>query len=202
MKTVMKNLPKMKRCTGKNEYEAVVIGCSAGGIEALSEILPSLSGDMSCPVLIVQHISPETDGFLAHFLDESCQVTVKEAEDGEDIKSGFVYVAPANYHLLVEKNRNLSLSVDSHVNYSRPSIDVLFETASWVYQEHLIGILLTGASADGSQGLKSVQEQGGMTVVQDPSTAMVPFMPQSALDLIQVDHLLSLEKISTLLSNL
>jgi len=127
---------------------------------------------------------------------------VKEAEDGENIQPGIVYIAPANYHLLVEKDRNLSLSVDRQVNYSRPAIDVLFETASWAYQKTLVGILLTGASNDGSLGLRSIQEQGGMTVVQDPSTAVAPFMPQSALDLIKVDHLLSLEKISTLLRNL
>jgi two-component system chemotaxis response regulator CheB len=202
MKTRMKNLPNMKKCTGKSKFEAVVIGCSTGGIDALLEILPSLPGDLGFPVLIVQHISPDTDGFLAHFLDESCQVSVKEAEDGEDIQSGFVYIAPANYHLLLEKDRNLSLSVDSHVNYSRPSIDVLFETASWVCQKNLVGILLTGASSDGSRGLRSIQEQGGMTVVQDPSTAIAPFMPQSALDLIEVDHLLSLKKISALLRKL
>lgn len=127
---------------------------------------------------------------------------MKEAEDGENIQPGIVYIAPANYHLLVEKDRNLSLSVDRQVNYSRPAIDVLFETASWAYQKTLVGILLTGASNDGSLGLRSIQEQGGMTVVQDPSTAVAPFMPQSALDLIKVDHLLSLEKISTLLRNL
>jgi two-component system chemotaxis response regulator CheB len=202
MKTGMKNLPNMKKCIGKSEFEAVVIGCSAGGIEALTVILPSLPRDIPWPVLIVQHISPDMDGFFVRFLDESCQVKVKEAEDGEDIQPGIIYIAPANYHLLVEKDRTLSLSVDSRVNYSRPSIDVLFETASWVYQKNLVGILLTGASADGSHGLKSIQEQGGMTVVQDPSTAAVPFMPQSALDLIKVDQLLSLEKISTLLRKL
>ncbi len=202
MKPVIKNLPNMKKCTGKSELEAVVIGCSAGGIEALSEILPSLPGDMPIPVLIVQHISPDTDGFLVHFLDESCPVKVKEAEDGEDIQPGIVYIAPANYHLLVEKDRSLSLSVDSHVNYSRPSIDILFETASWVYRENLVGILLTGANSDGSRGLKTVQEQGGLTVVQDPSTASAPFMPQSAFDLIKVDHSLPLEEITTLLRNI
>ena len=192
----------MNEYTGKNKFEAVVMGCSTGGIEALTEILSALPAHYSLPLLIVQHLSPASDDFSARYLDESCQVSVKEAEDAEEIQPGVVYIAPANYHLLVETDRHLSLSVDKPVHFSRPSIDVLFETASWVFKEQLVGILLTGANSDGSQGLKRIQEQGGMTVVQDPSTAISPTMPQSALDLIKVDHRLSLEKISALLRKL
>ena len=198
----MKILPNMKKYTERSEFEAVVIGCSAGGIEVLTKILPALPGDIPLSFLIVQHLSPPSDNYLTRFLDENCQVTVKEAEDEECIQPGIVYIAPANYHLLVEKDRTLSLSVDRPVNYSRPSIDVLFETAAWVYKENLVGILLTGANSDGSQGLKIIQEQGGLTVVQDPSTAEDPFMPQSALDLIKVDQLLSVEEINFMLRKL
>ena len=122
------------------------------------------------------------DDYLAFSLNESCQLVVKEAEEKDPIKPGYVYIAPANYHLLVEGDQTLSLSVDAKVCYSRPSIDVLFETAAEVYRSDLVGVILTGASDDGTSGLKRIKEQGGLTIAQDPATAEYAVMPRSEFE--------------------
>ena len=127
---------------------------------------------------------------------------VKEVEDGEPIQPGYVYLSPPNYHLMAERKQTLSLSTDSPVNFSRPSIDVLFESASRVYEDKLIGILLTGANKDGSKGLACIHEQGGLTIVQDPNTAESPFMPLAAIEAVKVDYILPEEKIGTLLKDI
>ena len=133
-------------------------------------------------------------------LNESCPLTVKEADEKEPIKPGFVYIAPANYHLLVEQNKTLSLSIDSKVCYSRPSIDVLFETAAEAYLSGLIGIILTGANDDGTIGLKKIKEKGGLTIAQDPATAESGVMPLSAIRENVVDQILPLAEIASFLS--
>ncbi|MCP4757736.1 MAG: chemotaxis protein CheB, partial [Proteobacteria bacterium] len=146
--------------------------------------------------------SAAADDLLVRLLRESCRIAVKEAEDGEDIQPEVVYLAPANYHLLVEKNRTLSLSVDKDVNYSRPSIDVLFETAARSFGEKLVGVLLTGANKDGSLGLKTIREHGGLVVVQDPATAEAPIMPLAAIETTEADYILTIQKIADLLERL
>ena len=130
-------------------YKAIVIGASAGGLNALQEILAPLPADFHLPILIVQHRFPTADDLLTFALNESCRLMVKEADEKDYIEPGYVYVAPPNYHLLVERNRTLSLSADAKVCYSRPSIDVLFESAADVFLSQLIGIILTGANHDG-----------------------------------------------------
>ena len=142
-------------------YKAIVIGASAGGLQALQKILGPLPADFSLPILIVQHRLPTADDLLTFALNESCRLTVKEANEKDYIEPGRVYVAPANYHLLVERDRTLSLSADAKVCYSRPSIDVLFESAADVYLSQLIGIILTGATHDGTAGLKKIKQNGG-----------------------------------------
>jgi two-component system chemotaxis response regulator CheB len=182
------------------DYQAIVIGTSVGGLNALQKILGPLPANFSLPILIVQHRLPAPDDFLTFSLNESCPLTVKEADEKEPIKPGFVYIAPANYHLLVEQNKTLSLSIDSKVCYSRPSIDVLFETAAEAYLSGLIGIILTGANDDGTIGLKKIKEKGGLTIAQDPATDESGVMPLSAIRENVVDQILPLAEIASFLS--
>ena len=184
------------------KYEAIVIGVSAGGMNALDTILSRLPDDFTLPIIIVQHMDPNSRDYLSNHLDRKCNIQVKEAEDKENIMDGVAYIAPPNYHLLLEEDRTLSLSVDDLVNYSRPSIDVMFETAADVYERRLVGVVLTGANADGSKGLTKVKALGGLAVVQDPATADVDYMPKAAIASTRVDHILSLEKIASLLTEL
>lgn len=184
------------------KYRAIVIGASAGGMDAIKSILMPLQEGFSAPILIVQHLSPHSDGYMAKYLNELCKINVKEADEKEKILPGNAYIAPANYHLLIEKDETVSLTVDPKVNYSRPSIDILFESAAEVYENELIGIILTGGNGDGSKGLKKIKEFGGLTIVQDPSTAEVDFMPKAAIKASEVDYILSLNKISNKLIKL
>ncbi len=183
-------------------YEAIVIGVSAGGLAALTAIIPELPGNYQLSVLIVQHQVADASDFLSEYLNEKSSITVQEAIPGEKVLPGNVYIGPPNYHLLVEKNRRISLSVDSKVNYSIPSIDVLFESAADAYQKKLVGVILTGANSDGSQGLKKIKKAGGLTIVQDPVTAEMPEMPKAAINATTVDHILTLRKITQFLKSL
>jgi two-component system chemotaxis response regulator CheB len=183
-------------------YNAVVIGASAGGIDALTYLLPHIPGNCSCAFFVVQHIHPNTGNYFLKMLNETCNVKVREACSTENIKPGIIYFAPPDYHLMVEKNYTLTLSMDEKVNFSRPSIDVLFDTAAASFKEKLTGILLTGSNSDGSKGLKNIHNMGGNTIVQDPLTAAFGEMPGSALKLFNPMQVLSLKRIAGLLSNL
>ncbi|OQW93036.1 MAG: chemotaxis protein CheB [Beggiatoa sp. IS2] len=176
-------------------FAAIVVGSSAGGIRALSTLLTSLPGDFPLPIIIVQHVQPDADSYLATILDKRSALTVKQADDKEFIHKGTVYLAPPNYHLLIEEDRSFSLSLEGLVNFSRPSIDVLFESAVYAYRNQLIGIILTGANHDGSQGLKKIKQFGGYAIVQDPDTAEADAMPRSAIAATKVDKILPVERI-------
>jgi two-component system chemotaxis response regulator CheB len=184
-------------------WDAVVIGTSAGGSRALAIVLPLLPAGYPAPVIIVQHLHPHQD--TASFLvaqRNHCALVVKEAEDKEPIEPGVIYFAPPNYHLLIEDNRVFALSIDARVNFSRPSIDVLFESAADVYAPHLVGVILTGANQDGAAGLRRVKERGGLTVVLDPDTAEVSAMPGAALEVAVPDYVLRLDEIGRLLARM
>ena len=181
------------------KYQAIVIGASAGGMKALQIILKSLPEDYSLPIMIVQHMHPESDEYMTKILNEECLLTVKQADEKERVKPGTVYFAPPNYHLLVETDKTLSLSVNERVCFARPSIDVLFETAADAYGDTLIGIILTGGNYDGSQGLKRVKEAGGLTIVQDPKSAEAESMPREAIAATKVDYILTLNEIGPFL---
>lgn len=159
----------------------VAIGASAGAVQALLQILPELPADFALPILIVVHVPPERDNALVALLGARCRVRVKEAEDKELAAPGTVYFAPSDYHLLLEPDGSLSLSSDELVNYSRPSIDVLLESAADALGEGLSAIVLTGANNDGALGLKAVMDKGGIAVVEDPDGAYAPTMPAEAL---------------------
>jgi two-component system, chemotaxis family, protein-glutamate methylesterase/glutaminase len=181
---------------------AVVIGGSAGGMQALAVILPAIPADFAPPVAIVIHVQEGSPGYLATYLKNLCTLPVREAFDKEPFKAGTIYIAPAGYHLLVESDESLALSVDAPVSFARPAIDVLFESAAEAYGDGLIGIVLTGANSDGSQGLKRIKERGGVTIVQDPSTAESSFMPRAAIDAAGVDHILPLVEIGPFLARI
>jgi len=183
-------------------YEAAVIGVSAGGIEALKVLLPLLPASVPFPIVIVQHRDSRSNGFLAEYLNRMSEIAVSEAEDKEPLCAGHAYLAPAGYHLLIESDRSFSLSADARVNYSCPSIDVLFESAADAFQESLIGVVLTGANADGAQGLKAIKARGGLAIVQNPATAESPAMPQAALRATPVDYIADLEELAPLLMRL
>jgi two-component system chemotaxis response regulator CheB len=183
-------------------YAAVVIGVSTGGVEALKVLLPALPASFPLPIAIVQHRDRRSDGFLADYLNARTRIAVSEAEDKEPFCAAHAYLAPAGYHLLIESDRSLSLTVDERVNYSCPSIDVLFESAANVYAQSLIGVVLTGANADGAQGLKAIKARGGLAVVQDPQTAAATTMPRAALEATPVDHVVALERIAPLLTQM
>jgi len=183
-------------------YEAIVIGASAGGLSALQELLAPIPADFMLPMLIVLHRLPTPDDLMAFTLNESCQLRVKEADHGERIEPGYVYIAPANYHLLVELDHTLSLSVDAKVRYSRPSIDVLFESAADAYRSGLIGIILTGANNDGTAGLKKIKSRAGLTIAQNPTTADSRIMPYSAIRENTVDRIFSLADMASFLTGL
>ena len=175
---------------------AVVIGTSAGGMEALAQIIPKLPANFPVPVIIVQHISPHSENYITVHLNKLSKIHVKEADEKELVKAGNVYIAPPNYHLLVELDKTLSLTTCERVSYARPSIDILFETAAEAYEQQLIGVLLTGANSDGAKGLLKIHNFGGVTIVQNPATAAVHIMPQSALDLFQPTKILDVDKIA------
>jgi two-component system chemotaxis response regulator CheB len=186
----------------RSQYDVIVIGSSAGGLRALLKLLAYLPKSFPVPIVIVQHLLDGNDSLLAGFLNEIAAITVKEAEDKELIQRGFAYLSPPGYHLLIEEDYSLCLSMDPRVNFSRPSIDVLFESAAFVYEERCIGIVLTGASADGSQGLNRIKNSGGLVLVQNPDTAEFSTMPQAAIKATVVDHVLTLEDMGQFLIDL
>lgn len=183
-------------------YKAIVIGTSYGGLEALKLILPQFRKDFPIPVMVVLHIGDHSNEVFINHLNSECILEVKEAESNEPILPGFIYFAPPNYHLLVEDNFTFTLSAEEKLNFSRPSIDILFESAAWVYTEGLIGVILTGANSDGANGLKAVKEFGGMTVVQNPCSAIAPAMPRAALKIAKPKIRLKLEDIAKTLTEL
>jgi two-component system chemotaxis response regulator CheB len=186
----------------QGRVDAVVIGASAGGIEALTVLLPALSQGLRPPVFIVVHLPRGRPSVLAEIFAKKCAVPVREAEDKETVASGTVYFAPNDYHLLVDRGPQLSLSADDLVHHSRPSVDVLFESAADIYQSRLLGIILTGANDDGASGLAAVRDAGGVTVVQRPDTARAPHMALSALKLRPAHPVLTLDEIAGTLRTL
>lgn len=186
----------------EREIEAIVLGGSIGAFDALLAILAELPDGYSLPMALVVHLPPSRPTALPSLLAARCSLSVKEAEDKEHLAAGTVYVAPPNYHLLIERDRSLSLSADDPVHFSRPSIDVLFESAADAFGSALAGVLLTGGNEDGARGLASIGEAGGMTIVQSPDSAVVATMPQAALRLTHVDHVLPPREIGRLLRRL
>jgi two-component system chemotaxis response regulator CheB len=183
--------------------ELIVIGCSLGGMNALQVILSNLTRDFCVPIAVAQHRHKKSNEGLPAYFRRQTDLRVVDAEDKQWIQPGHVYLAPADYHLLIERNGDrgeLSLSVDEAVRYSRPSIDVLFESAADAYKDRVVAIVLTGANDDGSRGAARIKTRGGIVIAQEPETAEAPVMPRATIEAVQVDRILRLEDIAPFLT--
>ena len=178
------------------------MGVSAGGIITLNKILPKLRPGFSAPIFIVQHLHPNQDREHLFVLNQETSLPVIEAEDKQAYEAGLIYLAPADYHLQIERGSIFSLSIDAKVNHCRPSVDILFESAVDVFGRELIGVVLTGANSDGAKGLLQIANAGGVTIVEDPETAECAFMPRAALELLRADYVLKAEDIAIKLNYL
>jgi two-component system, chemotaxis family, protein-glutamate methylesterase/glutaminase len=178
----------------------IAIGCSWGGLAALTVLLDGLPADLDAAVVVAQHRAPEVSQ-LEHLLHERSQMPVQEVDDKDEIRARTVFLAPPAYHTLVEPGR-FALSTDAPVQYARPSLDVLFESAADAYGPDCIGVVLTGASADGAAGLNAICEAGGVAIVQEPESAERAEMPAAALDATPSAQVLPLEEIPAALTRL
>ncbi|MEN8188669.1 MAG: chemotaxis protein CheB [Thermodesulfobacteriota bacterium] len=183
-------------------YRAIVMGASAGGMETLATVLSCLDKNFPLPVLVVQHLHDSDRGRFAQHIDKMVVIRVSSACDKQKIKPCRVYFAPANYHLLVEQEEFFSINIDPPINWSRPSIDVLFKSAARVWEEHLVGVILTGSQYDGAAGLNCIAQRGGLTIVQEPDTAEKSEMPKAAIKAARVDHVLPPSRIGEFLNTL
>jgi two-component system chemotaxis response regulator CheB len=179
----------------------IVVGTSTGGLAAMQVLLPGLPEDFSSPLVVVQHRSKEPGSRLCDFLQRSSRLPVGEPEDKEPIRPGRVYLAPRDYHLLIETG-SFALSTEAPVYFARPSIDVLFDSAADAYGEEVVGVVLTGANGDGARGLKRIKAAGGFALVQEPSTAQARAMPEAAIAATDVDRILPLNEMASFLNRL
>jgi len=180
----------------------IVIGGSAGSLHVILYILAHLRADLTIPIVIILHRKNDSDSSLSQLMGLRTNLPVKEADDKEAILPGNVYLAPADYHLLIETDKNFSLDDSEKINFSRPSIDVTFQTAAEAYGEGVTAILLSGANSDGVEGLAIIKSLKGTITVQDPKTAQVPYMPQQAIDAMPIDQILTVEQLPVFINNL
>jgi two-component system, chemotaxis family, protein-glutamate methylesterase/glutaminase len=173
----------------------LLIGGSAGSLQVIMSVLAATGNDYPLPVLIVVHRNPLFESSLEELLSHKTHRMIKEVEEKEAIQPGRVYLCPADYHVLVERDHSFSLDYSERVNYSRPSIDVTFSSAAASYGPGIIAVILSGGNADGVYGMQEIKARGGMTIVQDPLTAEVPYMPQQVLLHMQPDLVVSAEEL-------
>ncbi|NMM76507.1 chemotaxis protein CheB [Acidovorax sp. SRB_14] len=190
------------RLPSDSAFKAIVIGGSAGSVEALGILLPALPATLRASLLVVLHLPRERPSLLCTIFQGRCALPLREAQDKEPIAPGTLYFAPPDYHLLVDTGPALALSVDAPVHYSRPSIDVLFESAADIYARQLIGIVLSGANEDGARGLAAVHGGGGLALVQAPASAPMRTMPEAALQRTAASQALEPQAIAALLTSL
>ena len=183
-------------------YELLVIGASWGGLRAVGAVLAGLGDDSPAAIVVAQHRGPSSGERLVALLQRQTPLSVREAEDKDELAPGSVYLAPPDYHTLIESDGTIALSTEEHVRYARPSIDVLFRSAAEAYRERCVGVVLTGANEDGAEGLALIKELGGVAVVQDPRTAERREMPSAAIEATNADLVLPLEEIGLFLRGL
>jgi len=176
----MVNASDSTRAQSDAGIDAIVVGGSAGAIDALGKLLSGLPATFAPPVIVVVHLPPRRQSLLPELFARKCVLAVHEPEDKQPVGAG-IWFAPPDYHLLVEADHTFALSIDEPVKFSRPSIDVLFESAARAYEERLLAVVLTGANDDGALGAQAIRNAGGRVVVQDPSTAEAPEMPRAAI---------------------
>lgn len=187
---------KLKKC------KALVIGGSAGSLEVLLKVLPSIRHDLCFPIIIVVHRKQGRDSILSDLLSSKTTLKVKEAEEKEELLAQTIYIAPSDYHLLLEKDFTFSLDYSEKVNYCRPSIDVTLQSAAEVYTDSLVCLLLSGSNADGVNGLKAVKNYGGIALAQDPETASVSYMPKQAILNVKIDRVFHAEDMADYINSL
>lgn len=183
------------------KYKAIVIGGSSGSIDFLLKLLPTLEMPLPLAIIIVLHRKNSLESTLAELFSSKTSIPVKEVEDKDRAEPGFIYIAPADYHLLIEKNHEFSLDTSEKVNFSRPSLDVTFESAADVYGNTLVGVILSGANADGSNGLKAVKRGGGLIIAQKPETAQVAYMPEQAILNNTIDFVFNVSELATFINS-
>ena len=186
--------------TGK--CSALVIGGSAGSLDVLLEVFPGLSSQINFPIILVTHRKSGNDSLLTDLLKSRTRLTVTEAEEKQKLLPGYVYIVPADYHLLFESKNTVSLDSSEKMNYSRPSIDVTFKSAAEIFGENLIGVLLSGANADGVEGLKYIKKNKGKVWIQNPETAEVDYMPKQAVGQVDYDLLIEPRDLAELINQL
>jgi two-component system chemotaxis response regulator CheB len=183
-------------------YRVIIIGGSAGSLHVLMQILPELPLNKSLAIVIVVHRKSSDEETLEELIQLKSKTEVRPVEDKISLLPGYIYVAPSNYHLLFEKNNLLALDTSEKINYSRPSIDVSFESAAEVYKDKLTGVLLSGSNTDGTKGLIAIKSNGGTIVVQDPNSAEMPFMPNYAIQNTTPDFILDIPQMIDFILNL
>lgn len=184
------------------DYQLVVIGCSAGALGAMHAILDRLGAPLPVPIVVACHTASDDMATFCSLLRQSSGLPVIEAEERFRALPGHVHVAPSGYHLLIEEGLHFALSIDERVDFARPSINVLFDSAADTVGARLIGIVLTGANSDGATGLRAIRQRGGLAIVQDPATAEVAAMPEAALAIAGADHVVAVEEVAALLEQL
>lgn len=192
----------MTLSTLAGRIDAIVIGASAGGVEALGQLLPALPRSLSVPIAVVLHLPPQRPSLLVEVFAPKCLCPVQEAADKEPLRAGHIYFAPPDYHLLIDQGPQFALSADAEVLFSRPSIDVLFESAADLYGPRLAGVILSGANEDGADGVRAIHKAGGIIMVQEPGEASVRTMVDAALKAADVDGVLTLKEMTTLMQTL
>ncbi len=180
-------------------HQAIVIGVSAGGMQALTEIFSRLSPDFQIPIIVIQHLHPHQGSFHIEYFMEIAPIPVQEIREKERLQNATIYFAPPNYHVLIEKDKTFALTVDEKVNYARPSIDVFFNSISEVFNKNLTGIILTGANRDGATGLAKIRQRGGKTIIQSLDNAQFMAMPTFALDAVPDSKIMTLTEIADFL---
>ncbi|WP_407431110.1 chemotaxis protein CheB [Arcticibacter sp.] len=192
----------MEKDSLKSPIELVVIAGSAGSLDVILKMLPQIDGALNFPIVIVLHRKASYDSTLAELLMTRTSLRVVEAEEKDQLQNGVIYLAPADYHLLIEKDRSLSLDYSEKIQYSRPCIDVTLENVAEVYKDRAAALLLSGANSDGAKGLKMIKQAGGITAVQNPATAEVSFMPNQALQTAKVDYVLETNEMAYFINRL
>lgn len=186
----------------KNGFDIVVIAASAGGLKALITVLSGLHSDFPAAIVVVQHLDPSLPSQMAHILGRRTALKVKQAEEGDQLQAGVVYIAPPDFHLMVDKLKRLRLSHSEKVHYVRPCGDLLFESAALVFQKKTLGLVLTGTGIDGTAGAKAIRKAGGKVIAQSEESSDFFGMPGSAIKAGEVDFTLPLEEISPCIEKL
>jgi two-component system chemotaxis response regulator CheB len=180
----------------------IIIGGSAGSLQTMLEILTTLRPNYPFPILLVMHRHVSNDSILEELLSMKSGLIAREIEEKEPINPGHIYISPADYHVLIENNESFSLDMSEKIHFSRPSLDVVFRSAADVFGSRVVAFVLSGANADGAQGLSYIKQKGGMVVVQEPLDAMVAYMPEQAIKAVKPDYILNAPGIAELLNSL